>query len=171
MLNIRDWACNPICDVLVPLSLSTQHVLVCLPKFRSNQMAFSRLPITVSNLLFWSFNLFCFLIPVYIPDALRVHFAQNPDWPRVLDQPPMKPQAIALLNSIGSKKKEWEVVDRVGWRVGEGKSMFDVSSDSKWRFTYYGKKDRRCDSFHMCVLDIMVILCCVPTIISTYYIF
>lgn len=155
------------------LSLLIKHnTYLCSFQDSPLTMAFSQLAITVSNLLFWAYNLFCFLIPVYIPDALRVHFAQNPDWPRVLDQPPMKPQAIALLNSIGSKKEEWEeVVDGVEWRMVGGKSNYHVSSDNKWRFTYCRKKDWKCDNFHMYVTSVMVILYCVSTIISTYHLF
>ena len=47
----------------------------------------------------------------------------------------------------------------------------DVSSDSKWRFTYYQKKDTKCDNFHMCIMSVMVILFCVSTIISLYHLF
>lgn len=35
-----------------------------------------------ANYLFWAYNLFLFLIPIYIPDALRVHTKLHPNAPR-----------------------------------------------------------------------------------------
>lgn len=33
--------------------------------------------LAVANLVFWSFNLFCFLIPVYLPKAFRIYHQKN----------------------------------------------------------------------------------------------
>lgn len=48
-----------------------------LPSFSSSSAAVLWLRfgwgLAVANLVFWSFNLFCFLIPVYLPKAFRIY--------------------------------------------------------------------------------------------------